>query len=89
MEKFYTNTISKRIYDSLKSKGISISKTATNAELLDRLISCGFQISIAQLDGPNIVRVFVKKGSTVKTPPLAKTLSEAFDQIVSLVLEFK
>lgn len=68
MAKFYTHKVSEEVHEELKSRGLKQATIPTYAEVLDKLQSLDFRISVVQINGTDLVGVFVKKGNRIRCP---------------------
>ena len=87
MTEFYTHKVSGRVYEELKRRGLKQASIPTYAEVLDELQSLNFRLSIAQIDGMNLVGVIVKKGDRIRCPRQHNSFFEAMDNAIFICFE--
>ena len=87
MAKFYTHKVSERVYEELKCRGLKQATIPTYAEVLDKLQSLDFRISIAQIEGTDLVGVLIKKGNRIRCPRQHSSFFEAMDNAIFIFFE--
>lgn len=87
MSKFYTHKVSERVYEEFKRRGLKQVTVPTYAEVLDKLQSLDFRLSIAQIEGANLVSVIIKKGNRIRCPRRNNSFFEAMDDAIFICFE--